>query len=275
MATNGSRSAAVAATRLAFRHGRLARTASSSPSLLQCTSRSFTTTTCRTQTESSEKLEEAERSEELLKKERPRWSYTPEAMKAPFSPHITKNPARSVWSVNSDPKKLDQMYVRLLGRDGDKLLPEEIKWLAVTHKSFDYGRRGFNDRLAFLGRQAVILEVTQGIMSSPPQQSAIAPDAHGREPFEHPALAKLDNFNVQHPSDVLSREKVERLALDVGLDKVLRWKPRLPENLAGSGIQVVLNGAVHAIVGAISLQHGAEVARKIVRERILARVALQ
>lgn len=86
-----------------------------------------------------------------MKRERPRWSYTPEAMKAPFSPHITKNPARSVWQVNSDPKKLDQMYVRLLGRDGDKLLPEEIKWLAVTHKSFDYGRRGFNDRLAFLG----------------------------------------------------------------------------------------------------------------------------
>ena len=43
------------------------------------------------------------------------------------------------------------MYIRLLGRDGHKLLSEETKWLAVTHKSFDHGRRGFNDRLAFLG----------------------------------------------------------------------------------------------------------------------------
>ena len=32
------------------------------------------------------------------------------------------------------------------------MLSEETKWLAVTHKSFDHGRRGFNDRLAFLGK---------------------------------------------------------------------------------------------------------------------------
>lgn len=31
------------------------------------------------------------------------------------------------------------------------MLTDEVKWLAVTHKSFDHGRRGFNDRLAFLG----------------------------------------------------------------------------------------------------------------------------
>lgn len=39
----------------------------------------------------------------------------------------------------------------MLGEDGDKMLSEEVKWLAVTHKSFDQGRRGFNDRLAFVG----------------------------------------------------------------------------------------------------------------------------
>jgi hypothetical protein len=31
------------------------------------------------------------------------------------------------------------------------VLSDEVKWLAVTHKSFDHGRRGFNDRLAYLG----------------------------------------------------------------------------------------------------------------------------
>ena len=72
-------------------------------------------------------------------------------MIAPFSPHITKNPARRHWEVNNDPKKLDAALTKFLGRDGDRLLPEELKWLAVTHKSFDQGRRGFNDRLAFLG----------------------------------------------------------------------------------------------------------------------------
>lgn len=82
----------------------------------------------------------------------PRWSQTPPAMKAPIQLDFAKNPENKVWSVNNDPKKLDEVYDRLLGQGGSKLLPEEVKWLAVTHKSFDQGRRGFNDRLALLGR---------------------------------------------------------------------------------------------------------------------------
>lgn len=81
--------------------------------------------------------------------ERPRWSYTPEQMKAPFQPRV-KDP-RKAWQVNEDPVKLDEMYIKFLGKGGDKVLTDEIKWLAITHKSFDQGRRGFNDRLAFLG----------------------------------------------------------------------------------------------------------------------------
>lgn len=46
---------------------------------------------------------------------------------------------------------LDQFYIRMLGTGGDKVLSEEVKWLAITHKSFDQGRRGFNDRLTLLG----------------------------------------------------------------------------------------------------------------------------
>jgi large subunit ribosomal protein L15 len=80
---------------------------------------------------------------------RPRWQYTPPLMKAPI-PSRVKTPGNEI-KVNSDPAKLDQVYIRMLGKDGDKLLSEEVKWLAVTHKSFDHGRRGFNDRLAYLG----------------------------------------------------------------------------------------------------------------------------
>lgn len=58
---------------------------------------------------------------------------------------------RPPFHVNSDPEVLDRFYIRMLGNEGDKFLSEEVKWLAVTHKSFDQGRRGFNDRLAFLG----------------------------------------------------------------------------------------------------------------------------
>jgi large subunit ribosomal protein L15 len=83
------------------------------------------------------------------KAERPRWAYTPERMKAPYTWRI-KDPEQK-WECNSDPALLDQFYIRFLGRGGDQMLTEEVKWLAITHKSFDQGRRGFNDRLAFLG----------------------------------------------------------------------------------------------------------------------------
>jgi hypothetical protein len=70
-------------------------------------------------------------------------------MKAPF-PWKPKDP-KNAFECNDDPQKLDRFYNNFLGRGGDQMLTEEIKWLAITHKSFDQGRRGFNDRLAFFG----------------------------------------------------------------------------------------------------------------------------
>lgn len=81
--------------------------------------------------------------------ERPRWQQTPARMTAPF--RTRPLPRGPVFKVNEDPRRLDDAYIRMLGTNGDKMLSDEVKWLAVTHKSFDHGRRGFNDRLAFLG----------------------------------------------------------------------------------------------------------------------------
>ena len=65
---------------------------------------------------------------------------------------IRPRPVRfNEFVVNEDPELLDTTYVQVLGNQGDKMLTEEVKWLAVTHKSFDHGRRGYNDRLSFLG----------------------------------------------------------------------------------------------------------------------------
>lgn len=57
----------------------------------------------------------------------------------------------NAFVVNEDPARLDYIYDQVLGGGGREMLTDEVKWLAVTHKSFDHGRRGFNDRLAFLG----------------------------------------------------------------------------------------------------------------------------
>jgi len=80
---------------------------------------------------------------------RPRWAVTPPKMKAPV-PYRIRDLAQE-WVVNEDPARLDRFYNTFLGRGGSEVLTEEVKWLAVTHKSFDQGRRGFNDRLAFYG----------------------------------------------------------------------------------------------------------------------------
>ncbi|KAK4678884.1 hypothetical protein QC764_0029050 [Podospora pseudoanserina] len=210
---------------------------------------------------------------------RPRWSYTPERMKGPgFSINIVKNPARKIWHVNEDPEKVDAVYNRFLGKNGDKMLPDEIKWLAVTHKSFDQGRRGFNTRLAYYGRQVLALETMRSILANPlpgdaAQEAITFSDEHGREPFQHPALANVDKLYARQPWDVVSMEKIAKLAFDVGLGEITRWKPKMPENLELSGIVSVLNTSVLAIVGAVSLQNGAEAAHRVVRDRILRRLA--
>ncbi|KAK3360454.1 ribonuclease-III-like-domain-containing protein [Lasiosphaeria hispida] len=206
--------------------------------------------------------------------QRPRWSYTPEKMKGPgFSINIVKDPRRKEWSCNEDPAVLDAMYNRLLGPQGEKMLPDEIKWLAITHKSFDQGRRGFNTRLAYYGRHILAFEATRSILVSPAGLSeTVTPDAFNRTHFSHPALASADKLSNQQPQEIIQKEKMAKLAVEIGLPEVLRWKPRLPENLEGSGLTVVLNQTLYAIIGAISLQHGAEVAHKVARERFLRRL---
>lgn len=97
----------------------------------------------------------AEQPEVIDYTNKPRWSYTPPRTKAPFSLHLHSK--RLDYPINDDPKRLDEFYMRFLGADGDKVLSDEVKWLAVTHKSFDQGRRGFNDRLAFLGMQPAVM----------------------------------------------------------------------------------------------------------------------
>lgn len=78
-----------------------------------------------------------------------KWETTPPRMMAPVRsrPPVYNND----FTVNKDPAKLNMVYNRILGKGGDQMLTDEVKWLAVTHKSFDHGRRGYNDRLAFLG----------------------------------------------------------------------------------------------------------------------------
>ncbi|RMZ83921.1 hypothetical protein DV737_g1507, partial [Chaetothyriales sp. CBS 132003] len=204
---------------------------------------------------------------EVESRERPRWSHTPPSMKAPVRSRLGSRGGRH--EVNKDPRKLDEMYVRLLGPDGDKLLSEETKWLAVTHKSFDHGRRGFNDRLAFLGKRIVELQTSLSMLSLADAASSAAnnQDPHGRQPFEHPAIEAVECLSEPSRTWVTYHKQISKVAEDYGV-------PAVPESPAASGADMVHAQAIFAIIGALALEKGSAVANEAARARILAPLGL-
>ncbi|PVH79596.1 hypothetical protein DL98DRAFT_516024 [Cadophora sp. DSE1049] len=206
---------------------------------------------------------------EVEGEQRPRWSYTPEKMKAPYRWRIEDTEKK--WECNSDPVRLDHFYIKMLGRGGDKVLTEEVKWLAITHKSFDQGRRGFNDRLAFFGRRILNLQTNIALLQSPTanQTQSLADPSDDRLHFVHPALDGLPNLTDVPISEILTKDRLGPLATQMGMREIMRWTPRNVQKLESSGIDVVLTTSLYAIIGAIALQKGGDVAARVAREKVL------
>jgi large subunit ribosomal protein L15 len=184
---------------------------------------------------------------EVEGKPRPRWSYTPPAMAAPVRSRL-KPEGVTPLKINSDPQKLDQVYIRFLGKDGDKMLKEETKWLAVTHKSFDHGRRGFNDRLAFIGtldflllyptdpsnksrdagKRIVDLQTTLGLLTASTSSKYLkdTKDSFGRQPFQHPALEGIECLSGGARDFFTHHKQLSTLAQQYGLQDVVRCVPK-------------------------------------------------
>jgi len=128
-------------------------------------------------------------------------------------------------------------------------------------------------------------------MLSPAVSGDERPDPFGREPFQHPSLRNVDKLGVHDPREITAPERIAKIATEAGLKEIVRWKPRLvrqlllplrttfssnmrvlqPENLDASGLDVVLTTTLYAIVGAVSLNQGADVASRLVQDRILRR----
>ena len=180
---------------------------------------------------------------EVERAERPRWQATPERMTAPF--RSRPRPLHNEVKVNENPRRLDQVYIQVLGNGGERVLTDEVKWLAVTHKSFDHGRRGYNDRLAFLGRTSALGRGTRSdivnyigkrivdlqtslamIHSTSPHPRVAAPDPYGRTPFEHSALEGLEVLSSEAKMDLTDRKRLAQIAEGYGLAGVIRWKPK-------------------------------------------------
>jgi large subunit ribosomal protein L15 len=149
------------------------------------------------------------------------------------------------------------------------------QWLAITHKSFDHGRRGFNDRLAFLGKRMLDVQTSLALLNAPqatpPSQSSVAdPNLYQNE-----ALDGVDNISKFSKAQVLSPARLAGVARKYGVEKVVRWKPRKSDNLQSSGVDTVLAHTLYSIIGALALQRGGDVASKIARDRILQPLGLR
>jgi len=188
-------------------------------------------------------------------------------MKLPFDPRVAED-ERPEFVCNNDPAKLDRFYIKFLGRGGDEVLTDEVKWLAITHKSFDQGRRGFNDRLAYLGRRIVNMQTTLALLQSPVTIKTEDPQ-DPRQPYTHPALEGLPNLTNTSIDHSLGKKRLASLASQMGMVDIIRWVPRMRDDLEASGLEVVLATSMYAIVGAIALQKGGAVAARVTRERIL------
>ncbi|KAK5043680.1 hypothetical protein LTR13_000034 [Exophiala sideris] len=221
----------------------------------------------------------------------PRWAVTPEGMKAP----VRTRPIRPTLKINKDQRKLDDVYVKFLGRGGDKMLSEETKWLAVTSKSFDHGRRGFNDRLAFFGehdqggllappanrlqgKRILELQCCLGLLSVSDSETFLKgkdQDPHGRVPFRHPAIESVECLLGGAHEWFTNHKQLSNLATQYGLPEVVRWHPKNPKRLDASGADLVYAQSVLAIVGALALEQGGAVANRVAKERVLSPLGMK
>jgi len=133
--------------------------------------------------------------------------------------------------MNSDPAVLDSFYVKMLGPGGDQVLPEDIKWLAVTNKTFDQGRRGFNERLAFFGRKIVEMQSSLALLDASREawwyKSKGKVDSFGRQPFVHPQTVVAAKVTTEARDAITETQRLAQLAESYGARNVIRWNPRL------------------------------------------------
>lgn len=147
------------------------------------------------------------------------------------------------------------------------------QWQSITHKSFDHGRRPFNDKLSYLGKRILDLQTSLLLLQQP-----VSPKHNTADDvfvFSHPSLTGVENVTAHAKNTTLDKRRLAQLAGKYGLDKVVRWKPRKSDRLESSGVEVVLAQSIYAIVGAVALQKGGDVAVKVAKERVLAPLGLK
>lgn len=131
--------------------------------------------------------------------------------------------------------------VKALGVD----LPDELLTVALTHRSYSYENGGLptNERLEFLGDAVLGVVITETLYRTHPD-------------LQEGRLAKLR-------ASVVNMHALAGVGRAVGLGAQLRLG-RGEELTGGRDKSSIVADAVEAIIGAVYIQHGLEVARGVV-----------
>lgn len=76
------------------------------------------------------------------------------------------------------------------------------------------------------GRQHIIMETMNHIMTRPVEFDEHIGDPWMRQPYQTPATQNVDKLSVFRPQDFCSVQRMAQIGLRHRLDDVLRWKPR-------------------------------------------------
>ena len=127
-------------------------------------------------------------------------------------------------------------------------LPDELLTIALTHRSFSYENGGLptNERLEFLGDSVLGLTITEELYHRHPDRS-------------EGDLAKLRASIV----NTHALADVGRHLSDDGLGSYLLLG-KGEENSGGADKSSILADGVESLLGAIYLEHGADVAREVI-----------
>ncbi|ODQ65573.1 hypothetical protein NADFUDRAFT_82603 [Nadsonia fulvescens var. elongata DSM 6958] len=140
-------------------------------------------------------------------------------------------------------------------------LPDSLALQVLTHKSFQHGFKGYNEKLALIGDKLLKVHIDSYAI----QQESTNVTRVNQINFDclgSPMNKFLSNTNV-----------LGEFALRHGLTDSIYWKCRL-DNLgqsspADSGLYSVAEKTMTAIVGAISLHHGGAKAAQFVNQKLL------
>jgi large subunit ribosomal protein L15 len=97
----------------------------------------------------------------------------------------------------------------------------------VTHKTFDQGKRGYNDRLSYLGRRIVEAQTSIALATMKPANlDPLTKDEYRRLPVVFPELRGLQNLTENVKDTILNAFALYTISERAGLHKCLRWSPQ-------------------------------------------------